>query len=173
MKLEIEKKFLLKALPDKKPIESIHINQWYMKNESGIWERARSCYSDKKGFYFIHTIKTYVSEGINMEDEHRMTVDEFNKFVKKCKKSSEARYISKERLIYPHHKDGLYWEIDLFRNGHHLVVAEIELPNKEYQVELPDFINKKMLLDVTGLSQFSNKNLSNKVKTLFNSNIKI
>lgn len=167
MNLEIEKKYLLKALPDIKPKESIEINQWYRRNSKGIWERARSCYSDKKGFYFIHTIKTSVKEGINMEDEHFMSLEEFNKFVKKCKKSSEAKYISKDRLIYNHTEDGLKWEIDVFNNGHHLIVAELELPSENYQVNIPKFIEDKVLLDVTGMRQFGNRNLSNIVKTHF------
>ena len=167
MNLEIEKKFLLKAIPDKKPIEKIEINQWYRKTSKGIWERARSCYSDKRGIYFIHTIKTSVSPGVNMEDEKYLTSEEFNEFVKKCKKSSEARYIFKERYVYEHDKDNLKWEVDVFQNGHHLVVAEIELPDENYQVELPKFIKDKFLIEVTELKQFSNRNLSNPIKTKF------
>lgn len=167
MNLEIEHKYLLKALPDKKPKESIEINQWYRKNSKGIWERARSCYSDKKGFYFIHTVKTSVKEGVNMEDEYFMTAEEFNKFVKKCKKSSEAKYISKDRLIYDHPEDNLKWEVDVFNNGHHLIVAELELPSEDYKVNIPKFIEDKLLMDVTGMKQFSNRSLSNMVKTHF------
>jgi CYTH domain-containing protein len=42
-------------------------------------------------------------------------------------------------------------------------VAEIEIPKKTFKVKIPDFIKSKMLLEVTGLKQFSNKNLSNKI----------
>jgi CYTH domain-containing protein len=167
MNIEIERKFLLKSVPDKNPIEIIEINQWYRKTSKGLWERARSCYSNKKGFYFIHTVKTSVSKGVNMEDEKPLTADEFNQFVKKCKKSSEARYISKQRILIQHTTDRLKWEVDVFNNGHHLIVAEIEIPTEEYNLILPDFINNKLLMEVTGLKQFSNRNLSNPVKTKF------
>lgn len=161
MNIEIERKFLLKAIPNKKPDETIEIFQWYLKNDDGIWERARSCYSDKKGFYFVNTIKTSITPLSNMEDEKTITSEEFNLFVNRCK-TSQSRYISKERLVY---KVGdLKWEVDIFNNGHHLIVAEIEIPTEDYDVNIPDFIKDKLLLEVTGMKQFSNRNLSNKFK---------
>ena len=162
MNIEIERKYLLKAIPNKEPIEIIEIFQWYLKNSEGIWERARSCYSDQKGFYFVHTIKKNIAPGINEEDEKVITPEEFNEFVEKCK-VSQSRYISKERLIYP---DGdLKWEVDVFNNGHHLIVAEIEVPSMEFEVKIPKFINDKLLMEVTGMKQFGNRNLSNKYVT--------
>lgn len=161
MQIEIERKFLLKSLPDKKPLEIIKIDQWYRKNSTGIWERVRSCYSNKKGFYFVHTIKTPVSKGVNMEDEREISAKDFNDFVNKCKKSEESRYISKERIIFKHPEDSLNWEVDVFNNGHHLIIAEIEIPAEDYTLQIPNFIKDKLLLEVTGLKQFSNKNISN------------
>jgi hypothetical protein len=61
MKIEIERKFLLKAIPEIAPEETIEIFQWYRKNSKGIWERARSCYSDKKGF-ILYTLLKRLSE---------------------------------------------------------------------------------------------------------------
>jgi CYTH domain-containing protein len=96
-----------------------------------------------------------------MEDEKLITSEEFNEFVNRCK-TSQSRYISKERLVY---KVGdLKWEVDIFNNGHHLIVAEIEIPTEDYDVNIPDFIKDKLLLEVTGMKQFSNRNLSNKFK---------
>jgi CYTH domain-containing protein len=42
-------------------------------------------------------------------------------------------------------------------------VAEIEIPTKNHKVNIPNFIADKLLLEVTGLKQFSNRNLSNKI----------
>ena len=161
MKLEIEKKFLLKSIPDKQPDEIIEIFQWYRKNDSGIWERARSCYSNLKGFYFVHTIKRNISPGVNEEEEKTLTSEEFNKFVELCK-FSQSRYISKERLVFKH--KGLKWEVDVFNNGHHLIVAEIELPSLDFNFDMPSFIKETLLLEVTGMKQFGNRNLSNVYK---------
>jgi CYTH domain-containing protein len=162
MKLEIERKFLLKAMPDIKPTEIIKIDQYYFKNSAGTWERARSWDSNINGKSYIHTVKKSVSKGVNLEDEKYLTEDEFLKFKKNCESGTvEARFIKKERHIYP---DGdLYWEVDMFNSGHHLIVAEIEIPTKNHKVNIPNFIADKLLLEVTGLKQFSNKNLSNKI----------
>ena len=160
--IEIERKFLLKAIPDLKPTEVIKIKQWYLKIE-GIWERARSMDSNIYGIKWVHTIKTRISDISNIEEEWDMSKDEFDDFVKRCKSSKQnARFITKERRIYP---DGeLKWEVDVFSQKCHIIVAEIEIPTEDYELEIPEFIQKKSLLEVTGLKQFSNRSLSNRVK---------
>jgi CYTH domain-containing protein len=171
LKLEIERKFLLKSMPDIEVSEIIKIEQYYLKNSRGIWERARSCDSNVHGLSYIHTIKHNVGKGINEEDEHFLSLEEFTKFRDRCLKSIESRYIQKERWIYPHPYSDLIWEVDIFRSGHHLIVAEIEIPTRSYRVILPEFIKEKLLLEVTGLKQFSNKNLSNRINTIKAKNI--
>jgi CYTH domain-containing protein len=162
MKLEIERKFLLKSMPNITPTETIKIDQYYFKNSKGIWERARSWESNIKGKCWIHTVKKSVSKGVNLEDEKFLTESEFEDFKSHCLlPKTESRFIKKERWIYP---DGdLYWEVDLFSSGHHLIVAEIEIPTKNHKINIPKFIEDKLLLEVTGLKQFSNRNLSNKI----------
>ena len=162
MKLEIERKFLLKAMPDKAPSEVVKIDQWYWKNPNGVWERARSWDSNINGISWIHTIKKSVSKGINLEDEKFLTKEEYDFFIGRCSLfGEEAKFISKERWIYP---DGdLKWEVDMFNNGHHLIVAEIEIPKKSFKVNIPSFIKDKLLMEVTEFKQFSNRSLSNKI----------
>ena len=160
--LEIERKFIVKSLPNIKPDDVHEIEQYYFKNELGIWERARTYHSEISGDKYIHTVKTSVSKGINIEDEYEMTKDEFDKFKNKCLTPGiESRHISKERWIY---KDGkLKWEIDKFNSGYHLIIAEIEIPTKRYKLIFPPFIEEIKLLEVTGLKQFSNRALSLKI----------
>lgn len=164
MKLEIERKFLLKSMPDIQPTEIIEIEQYYLKNAKGTWERARSWNSNLHGVKYIHTVKKNISKGVNLEDEYLMTESEFNTFRENClSATTESKHISKERWIYP---DGdLYWEVDMFNSGHHLIVAEIEIPTKGYKIKIPDFIASKLLLEVTDYKQFSNRNLSNLIKS--------
>ena len=162
-KLEIERKFLLKGMPHESPSDIIDINQWYWKNKNGIWERARSWDSTSTGLKWIHTIKTPISKGIQEEVENDLTEKEFNQFVRICRlKNEEAKFITKQRWIYPVEK-GLYWEVDMFGYDHHLIVAEIELPKKNAKFITPDFINDKILMEVTGMKQFSNRSLSDKL----------
>lgn len=166
MNLEIERKFLLKSTPDIEPIEKIRINQWYLRKSNG-WQRVRKCTSDTKGVYYVHTIKKAVSKGVNIENEKLITKEKYKEFVDLCKNSKYlSRNISKERWIYPHAQDNLFWEVDVFNGAHHMIIAEIEIPKKSYKVVIPKFIKEKLLLEVTGLKQFSNKNLSDNYNKL-------
>lgn len=158
-KLEIEQKFLLKSLPtSRQPDEIVDIDQYYLKLH-GRWERARTWFSSTGQETYIHTIKKAISKRVNVEDEKFLTKDEFDAFtVLAHQAGTEARFISKRRHIF---KDGdLKWEVDQFDNGYHLIVAEIEIPDANFEITIPDFIQEVLLLEVTGLKQFSNRNLS-------------
>jgi CYTH domain-containing protein len=90
-----------------------------------------------------------------------MNEDEFTLFRQECLNSKDSKFISKERWIYP---DGdLKWEVDMFNSGHHLIIAEIEIPTKNHKIVIPNFIADKLLLEVTEFKQFSNRSLSNKI----------
>ena len=161
--IEIERKFLLKAMPDMIPTDIIKIDQFYFKNSKGVWERVRQYDSNLTGLKWIHTIKNRINDCTNEEIEKEISKKEYDKFKKKCYANKlNARHIRKERWIYP---DGdLKWEVDLFKDNYHLIIAEIEIPTEDYDLVLPEFINKKSLLEVTGMKQFSNRSLSIKLK---------
>lgn len=162
MKLEIERKFLLKAMPSKSPDDTFVIDQYYFKNKEGVWERARTYHSDKSGDTYIHTIKTSVSKSVNIEDEKEITKKEYEDFKSKCQSGKyESRYIQKTRHVY---KDGdLKWEVDKFGSGYTLIIAEIEIPKKNFKITFPEYISDVLLLEVTGIKQFSNRSLSIKI----------
>lgn len=163
MKLEIERKFLLKAMPEVQPVEKIKIEQWYWKNQSGTWERARTWHSNVTGKSWIHTIKKSVSKGVNIEDEKNLSEEEFKKFLARCKEpGQESKFISKERWIYP--SDGLKWEVDRFDKNTCLIIAEIEIPKKSFKINIPYFIQNKLIVEVTGIKQFSNRSLSDYIQ---------
>jgi CYTH domain-containing protein len=162
MKIEIERKFLLKSLPNKLPDQSVEIEQYYLKNKSGIWERSRYWKSTNGDVKYIHTIKKNISKGVNIEDEYLMSEKEFLNFKDLCfNKKIESKHIKKVRHIY---NDGeLFWEVDEFKADYHLIIAEIEIPKKSYKINIPDYINDVLLLEVTGLKQFNNRSLSIKI----------
>jgi len=163
MNLEIERKFLLKAMPSKKPDDIFIIDQYYLKNKEGIWERARTYHSEISGDTYIHTIKKAVSKGVNIEDEKELTKEQFEEFKSNCLSGKfESRFISKERHVY---KEGeLKWEVDKFGNDYRLIIAEIEIPKKNFKISFPDYITEMLLLEVTGIKQFSNRSLSLQIK---------
>jgi CYTH domain-containing protein len=157
--IEIEKKFILKSLPSREADYIFDIDQYYYKNKDGVWERARTYHNDKLGDRWIHTIKKSISKGVNLEDEKDLTQEEWSNFIKKCKKpGNQGRFIQKRRYVFSH--NNLKWEVDEFLSGYSLIVAELEIPSPRYRFEIPDFIEKVLLLEVTGLKQFSNRNLS-------------
>ena len=161
MKLEIERKFLLKSMPIVKEDEVVQIEQWYWKNSFGIWERVRTWFSDKGERRWIHTIKKNISKGVNIEYEKDITESEFKDFINICRLNpNESRFIHKERWIFK--DDDLKWEVDKFKECN-LVIAEIEIPKKNYPLNVPDFIASLILLEVTDLKQFSNRSLSLKL----------
>ena len=161
--IEIERKFLLKAMPDVLPTEVVKIDQFYFKNKECVWERVRQWNSNLYGKRWIHTIKTKISDFSNEEVEKDITKLEYEEFKKGCRENkSNSRYIKKERWIYP---DGdLYWEVDIFKDKCHIIIAEIEIPSEDYDLNIPEFISKKTLLEVTGQKLFSNRSLSVKLK---------
>jgi len=162
-KLEIERKFLLKAKPDLVVDEIIKINQFYFKNSEGIWERARSYKSNINGLRYIHTVKKRVSELSNIEEEYDMTKEEFEAFKRNCRNNkSYSKNIKKERWCY--NVDGLVWEVDVFSDNCHIIIAEVEIPSEDYNLEIPEIISKKILMEVSGQKQFSNRSLANKLK---------
>ncbi len=162
MKIEIERKFLLKSLLDKKPAEVIKVRQWYLKVDD-VWERARQMDSSVSGKKWVHTVKTRISDLSGIEVEREISKKEFNQFVRRCRNTRDnSRYIAKERHIY--NSGGLKWEVDLFRQRCHIVIAEVEIPSEDYDLAVPEFIFRKILMEVTGIKQFSNRSLSEKVK---------
>lgn len=157
-KVEIERKFLLKSLPNIDPIDSIKIDQFYLKNDLGIWERVRE-WESRSGIRYIHTIKKSISKLENLEEEKDISESEFLDFKDRClDPKSSSKFIKKVRHIYPFGK--LNWEVDEFDNGYHLIIAEVEIPTKYFKLKIPNFIKDVCLLEVTGLKQFSNRSLS-------------
>lgn len=164
MTLEIERKFLLRQLPDISWDDILAVDQFYHKNPKNYWDRYRKLESKINGkIIYQHTIKKTVSKGISSEEEVLMTKELFEKNVGLCFSSNkEARFLSKIRHIF---KVGdLKWEVDSFLNQTGLIIAEVEIPKLDYPLELPDFIKNNMIMEVTNLKQFSNRSIAKNIE---------
>jgi len=150
-KLEIEKRYLIKRLPQKINWDEIQfIHQYYSKN--GRFRMIES----KKGVTFIKTLKKTISEGVNKEIETEITAKQYIKEIKSAtKKIHKTRYIKKVGK--------LKWEVDVFDK---LAIAEIELPTEKdlKTVKIPKFIKDVLILDVTPIKAFSNFNIADVIK---------
>jgi len=169
MKKEIERKFLLRDLPIATPdftlSEIQNIIQYYYLVD-GIWKRIRKIESNVYGQYFLHTTKAY-KDGITYEEEYNASYSEYKVLVSDINSGKyDSRFVSKTRHIYLTGTDAdfegeiknIKWEIDSFTFK--LVVAEIEIPDFQYTIQIPRFINDKIIYEVTNIPEFSNKNLA-------------
>jgi hypothetical protein len=163
--LEIERKYLLKSLPELKYHKILHIFQYYLPDGSRIRETRDG--NPSKGHFKGTTIpfpfgptlkcerviKKKLKPGVYEEDEKEISK---NKYANLC--GTAISVIQKTRYIYKMEK--LKWEIDVYRNIT-MVTAEIELPKEGAPFKIPEALKKVMVMDVTEFPQFTNRALSN------------
>ncbi|MCP5381088.1 MAG: CYTH domain-containing protein [Kordiimonadaceae bacterium] len=144
--VEIERKFLIRRMPDQEPDRVYKIRQGYIAREHGNTVRVRERDSD-----YILSIKTQKSGPGRNELEFKISKEEADILF-----SSISHYaIIKKREIYK--IDGVTWELDIFEGVNKgLIIAEVELVNANDSIALPDWIGP----EVTSLSKFYNANIA-------------
>lgn len=162
---EIERKFLLKRFPKSviekysKNLHVLDIVQYYFFIDN-IWQRYRIAKEKNKKTKFIHTIKgKTVSLGKCQETESLISEKTFKDIVKKNNK--DYAVIKKTRYVIKY--KGLKFEIDVYKDLS-IIVLEVELPHINHHFEYPIGLIEEVLMDVTGMKQFSNLSLSKKIK---------
>ena len=147
---EIERKFLLKRFPRLEKINTVfQIQQWY--HSDGY--RYRYQINGSTGEILIFkTKKTNISKGVYQEEETMLTQEEFDQL-----DLSNSLSIKKSRTVvkYKSHK----LEIDKY-DGLNIVILEVELSDINEEIKLPKYIDREILYEVTGIKEFSNKNLA-------------
>jgi len=158
--IETERKWILRKDPKiiQMPDANYHIYQkygidgWRYREQSEV-----SSFSIRNGIDTFHppvyykTKKTPVGKGANEEEEYVITKEEFDE----CGPVKSS--ISKFRRVY---KIGeLKFEVDVFE-GIHLVILEVELRSLEQKFDMPDFLQKLIIYEVTGIKEFNNSSLS-------------
>ncbi len=148
--VEIERKFLLKRLPDMPSATQLRIEQGYIPGERVV-ERLRLVENNGQRSY-LRTIK--VGAGlVRTELEEETSAEVFQKMWPLTK----GRRLTKRRHRVP--QGELTWEIDEFTDRD-LVLAEIELPSAETPVELPDWLEACLDHEVTGEVAYLNSTLA-------------
>lgn len=148
---EVERKYLLSALPPEvAKHKSTEIDQGYLPGQE-IRERVRRKVSPDSTRY-VRTIKA--GRGLaRIEVEEDITRELFEALWA----LTEGSRLKKRRHFVP---DGaLMWEIDEFLDRN-LVLAELELPNREIQVAIPGWLAPYVVREVTNESGFVNQNLA-------------
>lgn len=159
MNPEIERKYLLKKVPTVQYERIALVEQSYFKNQ-GRWERIRKISWHNGTAQYFHTIKSNQTKQdplIRQEKNRKITVHEYGELLR-----NSTRFISKNTHVIT--VDDLLWEIELFHGGAWLVLAEVELPHEKYSVEIPQFIDDELIMEVTKFERFSNYHLADTIE---------
>jgi CYTH domain-containing protein len=152
IKLEIERKYLLKRLPNLRYFKVLEITQYYLKDGSRIRQSTELNSNGKSKFYL--TKKNKIRMGVYEEDEKNISEKQFKMLSKNADSvMNKTRYVYKMR--------SLKWEIDVYDIK--MVTAEIELPREDFTFKMPVAIKRELIMDVTEFPQFTSRRLSDKV----------
>jgi CYTH domain-containing protein len=136
--IEIERKFLVAGDGWPSGQRQIRIRQGYMVNDQGMVVRVRQ----KDEAYYL-SLKARINLSSSYDFEYAIPAEEAETmFEHLC----GGRVISKTRHEVMH--AGMRWEVDQFHDENQgLVVAEIELPDEQYQLDLPDWVKDEVTSD--------------------------
>lgn len=156
--LEIERKFLLKDLPNVIWDKVYNISQSYCeKNGEKCRVRERHDSLTNK-WQFFKTIKKKIENGVYEENEEEITVEMYTDY---C--MYEVNRIKKKRYI-KEDDNKLTWEVDDYGK---LIVAEVELEDIEQKIEMPEYISSLLIMEVTQFPEFTNHKLAKLSKNCF------
>jgi CHAD domain-containing protein/CYTH domain-containing protein len=148
---EIERKYLLAALPDAvKKTPPLVVEQGYLPG-TRLLERLRRV-KDRSSTRFFRTVKAG-SGLVRTEIEEETTRDVFDRMWPLTK----GRRLKKRRHRVADGK--LTWEIDDFADRK-LVLAEVELPDRHADVEIPKWLRPHVVREVTEEEEYENTNLA-------------
>ena len=146
--IEIERKFLVKGDAWRGLAEPLRIRQGYVPTKDGTTVRVRVV----GGEAFI-TLKDRAVGLVRHEFEYPIPVEDATTILD----TMCGNFVEKNRYRIPVKEAGLFWEVDEFFGANApLVTAEIELPDENTVVELPDWIG----LEVTNDHRYKNNNLA-------------
>jgi CYTH domain-containing protein len=156
--LEIERGWLLKGMPQGVTFSRV-IKQYYFI-EDDVFKRVRESNYVNHTEYHL-TIKTPREDGkigfIEAEEEISKEV-----FLEKVQMAHT--YIQKDRFTKPYEvgRVKLLWEIDNFISIP-LIKMEMELPEDDFDLPIPDDMAQLIVIETTGMKEFSNASLSKKL----------
>jgi len=153
MPLEIERKYLLRGLPDAVgSARQVEIDQGYLPGNE-IRERIRRV-RGTDGTKFVRTLKT--GSGIERVEIEEETTEQF--FLAVWPLTRGCR-VQKRRYDIPG-EAGLVWEIDEFLDRNGLWLAEVELERADQPVTPPEWLRSYIIREVTDEPEFTNRALA-------------
>lgn len=152
MSLEIERKYLLSGLPDTTPDKVLAITQLYTKD--GRYRSVVDMHSYT--IDYVETKKTPVAPGIHEEDERYIGVFEYFSQIPNV-------VCGLEKIRYVFSENRLKYEVDYYPHIH-LYTLEVELKSMDQYFEMPIWLEKYVVREITGEENYSNYHLA--IKTI-------
>lgn len=156
---EIERKYLIKK-PTNEEIEALgcvsktQIIQTYLKKFDNVAERrVRQRGTKEDGFSFYYTEKTDVSTGVRIENEKKISRDEYLDLLAEA--DTSLHQISKTRYCFVYERQ--YFEMDIYPFSDEYAIVEIELNDINENVKLPPLT---FIKDVTDDKKYKNYELA-------------
>jgi adenylate cyclase len=152
VQLEIERKYLLRALPDMPDvIDVLDIDQGYLPGDKLVERLRRQRGRDDVERYF-RTVKLGSGvERIEIEDEtDRRTFDHLWTL-------TNGRRLTKRRYLVRNGADT--WEIDEFTDRV-LVLAELEIDRADARIDMPGWLRDVLVREVTDDKAYTNRSLA-------------
>ena len=149
MNLEIERKYLLSAMPDlPETLDVLEIDQGYLPGVARLRHQRSASGAER----FVRTVKQGVGvQRFEMEDEiDRPTFE-------RLWPETAGRRVRKRRYIVPDLDD--HWEIDEFLDRV-LFLAELEFDDPKHVVRIPDWLTPVLVRDVTDEPAYTNRSLA-------------
>jgi CYTH domain-containing protein len=150
--VEIERKYLLRALPDMpRATDVFEIDQGYIPGTK-LLERLRRQVGRDGTVRYYRTVKVgHGVERFELEDE----TDE--RTFAHLWQLTDGHRLRKRRHTVRNGAD--VWEVDEFTDRD-LVLAELELPRADHPIVIPPWLSPVLVRDVTGEPQYANSNLA-------------
>lgn len=145
--MEIEKKFLLKELPDFDRYEFHKIEQAYLCTDPVVRVRREA-----EAYYM-----TYKGSGMLAREEYNLPLNAES--YAHLKEKADGNIISKTRYRIPLEKEGLVAEVDVFDPPFApLIMAEVEFESKEQaeRFDAPEWFGEEVTFD----DRYHNSNMS-------------
>jgi len=150
--LEIERKYLLKALPKMPaPLDVLEIEQGYVPGVK-VLERVRRQVSRDGSIKYFRTVKLGVGvQRMEFEDETDQRIFEHLWVL------TVGARVRKRRYVVPNGAD--HWEIDEFTDRP-LALAELEIARADSAIVFPDWLRPVLVREVTDEPEYTNRSLA-------------
>ncbi len=148
---EIERKYLLRALPDLPPGEVLDIEQGYLPGKR-LQERLRRIVQANAATRYVRTVK--LGRGVRRVEVEEATDEHVFQTMWPL---TEGCRVRKRRYRVP--VGDRVWEIDEFLDRR-LFLAEIELEHEDEPIHMPAWLAPVVLREVTDDGSYTNRQLA-------------